>query len=354
MTSRRANAHGTGPSLEAVLLTRLGLPPSASAQDVEAAHDAIVEFLAEAPLDLRAWTQAQVDAADEAYALLSDPTIDRGGAGAAPIEAPVEPRAIAPRPASRPVKPGTTATPPAAPARRRVALRRVAIGAAVVVGVVAIAVGGYNLNGGPGVPGVNGSPAPEAAASGAVDPAQVSALMEKIQQNPRDVASLQALADLYYQAGDWESSRTFLQKIVAIDARNVVALLALGATDYNLNDAAAAEQQWRAVLALDENNVDAHYYLGFMYLTQEPPDTANARAEWDKVIAIAPDSEIAKSVSQHLASLSASPGPNGAGPSGSPAARPAGSPSASPAPSAAPSTAPSPAASPATSPGSGN
>jgi cytochrome c-type biogenesis protein CcmH/NrfG len=318
MTSRGASARPTGSSLEAVLLARLGLPASASTQDVETAHEAIVEFLSAAPDDLRTWTRAQVEAVDQAYALLSDPTIDHSQVAAAPVAAPaVEPGTIASRPAAKSAHRATAATTPASPARTRRGLRRVAIGAAAVIGIVAVAVAGYNLNGGPGVPGMNGSPAPEAAASGGADPAQVAALMGKIQQDPRDTESLPALADLYYQAGDWETSRTFLQKIVEIDATDVVALLALGATDYNLNDTAAAEQQWRAVLAIDENNVDAHYYLGFMYLTQEPPDMANMKAEWDKVMAIAPDSEIAQSVSQHLAGLAASPGPSGPAPSGS-------------------------------------
>ena len=338
MTSRQTHSpRANDTTLEAVLLARLGLSTSASAQEVEAAHDAIVEFLASAPPDLRSWTRAQVDSADEAYALLSDPTVDRS----ARIETPSEPTARAAAPAPAPVDSaasrGSAGSLPAPQAHR--GLRRLAIGAAAVVGIVAIAIIVFNFNGGTGVPGVNGSPAPEAAASSGVDPAQVAPLMEKIQQNPKDVASLQALADLYYQGGDYATSRTFLQKIIALDAKNLVALLALGATEYNLGDATAAEKQWRAVLSLDDNNVDAHYYLGFMYLTQEPPDMANVRLEWDKVVAIAPDSDIAKSVSQHLASLTSSPAPSGT--TGAPAASPGGAaspPLASPSPGASPAS----------------
>jgi hypothetical protein len=76
-----------------------------------------------------------------------------------------------------------------------------------------------------------------------------------------------------------------------------------------------------------------------MYLSQTPPDMANVKAEWTKVIEIAPNSDVAKTVQQHLDSFaSAAPGssaspaaPAGsASPAASPAASPTDSPSASP------------------------
>ena len=319
MAARKASGiEAAGGPIEAAVLARLGLPPSASAQDVESAHDSITDFLSGAPPDIRPWALAQINAADEAYALLSDPTMDRSVL-ATPSSLPTVPAGTAPAPAPAQNAHPAAVAPTIRSERRR--LRRLAGGALAIIGVAVVAVAGYNLNGGTGVPPVNGSPAPEAAASSGVDPALVTPLMEKVQQDPKDIASLQALADLYYQAGDFATSRTFLRKVVEIDARNVVGQLALGATEYNLGDAAAAEQSWRAVLDIDKNNVDAHYYLGFMYLTREPPDMAQVKAEWDQVVAIAPDSDVARSVSQHLASLAASPGPEPA-PSGAPTSVP--------------------------------
>jgi cytochrome c-type biogenesis protein CcmH/NrfG len=172
-----------------------------------------------------------------------------------------------------------------------------------------------------------------------VDQAQVAALMKKISENPNDVATLQQLGDLYFQTGDYETAGGWMEKILGVEPRNVTARLALGAALFNSGKAADAEKQWRQVLEIDAKNVEAHYDLGFMYLSQDPPDMAKVKAEWNEVIAIAPDSAIAKTVATHLKSLDASPAPSGA----------AGSPGASGAPSsAAPSTAaPSAAASPA-------
>ncbi len=326
------------PAAEAVereLLGRLGLRADASSQDVESAHDQLIEYLEEAPADLRPWAQREITRVDEAYALLSDPTIDRSAlAGAVVATAAPVPATPAARVAAMK---GQSAARPTAVTGNGLT-RRVAIGAAAIVGVVAIALAGYNMNGGTGVPPITGTPAPEAAASPGVDTAQVAALMKKIQADPRDIVSLQSLADLYYQASDFKTAGTFLAKILAVDSKNLTALLALGAVQFNQGNSADAERQWRAVLAIDAKNIEAHYDLGFMYLSKNPPDVANVKLEWGEVIAIDPNSAVAKTVATHLKSLDASPAPGGAAPaSGAPTG------SATPAsPTAPPNAAPSP------------
>lgn len=338
MTIRtKATAQGTAPAVERELLARLGLPAGASSQEVETAHDDLVDYLEKAPTDLRAWSQREIAAIDEAYAILSDPTIDRAaiasvGAGAALAGLAAAPAVVAGVAPMGDVTARSASARPASTSQARL-LKRVAIAAAALVGVVAILLVGYNLNGGTGVPPINGSPAPEASAAAQADPAAVAALMQKITANPQDIVSLQALADLYYQVSDFKTAATFLDKIVAIDPKNLTALLALGAADFNQGDSVSAEKQWRAALAIDANNVEAHYDLGFMYLSESPPDVANVKLEWGKVIAIDPNSDVAKTVATHLASLEGSPAPSGAVPASGAPATPA--PSASPAPSPA-------------------
>ncbi len=85
-------------------------------------------------------------------------------------------------------------------------------------------------------------------------------------------------------------------------------------------------------LAIDATNVEAHYDLGFMYLSKNPPDVANVKLEWGEVIAIDPNSDLAKTVATHLKSLDASPAPSGAAPA-SAAPTSSASPAASPSPS---------------------
>jgi tetratricopeptide (TPR) repeat protein len=311
-------------SVEATLLARLGLPAGASAQDVEAAHDGLIDFLESTPNDLRGWSRQQIGMIDEAFAILSDPTIDRSAMGGeAIVETAFEP---APVPA---VKRESPMRPAATTGKRRT--RRMAVGAAAIVGVIAIAIAGFNLNGGTGIPPLNGTPDPAAAASPAIDTVKVAELMQKIQADPNDTVSLQSLADIYYLASDFKTAGGFLEKVVTIEPKNVTARLALGAALFNLGDSAGAKEQWQQVLALEPNNLEAHYDLGFMYLSASPPDIANVRLEWNKVIAIDPNSDVAKTVATHLATLEASPAP---GASGAPAsAAPSAGPATSPAPS---------------------
>ncbi len=193
---------------------------SASSQDVETAHDGLVDFLEGAPTDLRCLGPAP----DRRHRRGVRPAVrsdDR------PVRSD-EPRAIAAAPDRGPCQPPTRtlghgrrafpgpASGNAEPSQSRrpgrpvpSATRRLLIGAgAHVVGVVAIAIAVFNLNGGTGVPPINGSPAPEAAASPGVDPAQVGdAHGRRSRPNPKDVASLQALADLYYQRDDYDDRR---------------------------------------------------------------------------------------------------------------------------------------------------
>ena len=43
-----------------------------------------------------------------------------------------------------------------------------------------------------------------------------------------------------------------------------------------------------------------HYDLGYVYLSQKPADMAKMTAEWNKVVAIDPNSDMAKTVASHL------------------------------------------------------
>ena len=217
---------------------------------------------------------------------------------------------------------------------RGMMLRRLGI-ATVALGSIAIAVLVYNL-GAPVVPAFTGSPAPESSAAATVDQAKVSALMQKLAADPKNVDTLQQLGDLYYLAGDYASAATWMDKILAIDPKNVTGLLALGAADFNIGKLTEAETAWRQVLALDPKNIEAHYDLGFMFLSKNPPDLANVRAEWNQVIAIAPDSDVAKTVATHLQSLDGSPAPS-AGSSAGPAVSTSPGGAATPVPSIAPS-----------------
>jgi tetratricopeptide (TPR) repeat protein len=212
-----------------------------------------------------------------------------------------------------------------------------------VVALAGVLIGAYVVYASdlPSVPGLSGTPAPETQQQ-TLDTARVAELMQTIQANPSDIAALQELADLYFTARDYGVAAEWEQKILDIDEGNVTAHLAFGAAQYNLGNSADAESHWRRVIELNPTDVnalvEAHYDLGFMYFSANPPDIDKTIAEWQQVIDLAPGSDIAQTVSTHLDTLeqweaSSSPSASGsASASGSPAASP--TPAPSPRPSA--------------------
>ena len=151
------------------------------------------------------------------------------------------------------------------------------------------------------------NPVTPAASAPANAQGQIVWVTEQLQANPTDVALLQHQGDLYYQMGDYGFAAAAMEKIIAIDPTNVKARLALAAGMFNLGKMTEAEVQWRRVLVLDPDNLEAHYDLGFMYLNQVPPDLAKVKAEWGEVLRIAPDSDVAQSISEQMERLNAAP-----------------------------------------------
>lgn len=206
--------------------------------------------------------------------------------------------------------------------------KKIVIGGVGIAAVVAIAFGANAIvNGTPAgaTPG-NGGVAQAGATPPAIDEAKVADLMAKFQADPKDVVTILALADEFYAGGDYESSATWLDKLLALDPEDIQALLARGAVYFNLNDLANAETTWKRVATLEPDNVEVHYDLGFLYLNQAEPDWTGVQAEWNKVIELDPSSQLAQTVRSHLDSLAkasmvpGSPVDASAAPSASPAA----------------------------------
>jgi len=187
------------------------------------------------------------------------------------------------------------------------------VGAIVAVG--ALVIGAYVMGhqSGTAVPGFSGSPTTSSPSPSAspVDQAQVASLMQKITSNPKDYTSLLALGDIYFNAGDFKNATTFYSKATEADSTKDAAWVAYGASAYNTGDDKTALSAWQKAVALNPNNAEAHYGLGFLYLSEKPPQEAKAKAEWLEVVRIDPKSDLAKTVQQHLASLAtASPSPS--------------------------------------------
>ena len=281
------------------LLGRLGLRDDASDQDVETAHNGLVEFLELAPHEVQSWATARTTDVDEAFALLSGPEQDL----IAPATQSVATAGVGLDETPKP--PAGAPTAPAASTSRKLQRNQI-VWAIVPLLVVAIVLAVYYMGKGSKVPGISGAPTNQTSATAApgapapVDKVKVGALMKKISANPTDIASLQGLGDAYFAAADYKNASAWEQKVLAIDPKNQVALLALGAGQFNLGNSVEAKKQWLIAAGLYPNVAEVHYDLGFLYFSQTPPDKVNMTIEWNKVIAIDPNSNIAKTVATHL------------------------------------------------------
>ncbi len=397
MTSRMLRPTGRAAE-EAELLAQLGLPASASPEDVDQLHQAVSDFLAAAPAEIRGWAHAQVAALDSAYISLTDPVGLEGSALKSPASPPtVVPGGPATPPARRGPAPEAAASaeipaealedveiegepsvedlaalyamvtpsahddmkpdtrrPKAAPLRQEARpmpaaaiaatappaggniWKRIVLGSVGIVVVVGIAFGANMVVNG-GAKAVPEASVAADASSGApvVDMAKVGTLMQKLQADPEDVDTLLALGTEFYAGGDMATAGSWFDKVLAINPKHIDALLARGATYFNDGDLANAEATWQKVVVIEPDNVEVHYDLGFLYLNQTTPNWAGVQQEWNKVVALDPESDLAKTVKSHLESLAAasmlpaaSPGASAA-PAASPAASSAASPAAS-------------------------
>jgi tetratricopeptide (TPR) repeat protein len=325
--------------MRAELLTRLGLPANAGPGHIEAAYRSAVSLLERLPVEHQDWADGQRAELAAIRSLLLDSTpiastpiaSTPAAAVRAPSTAPstAHSTALSTAPSTAPsiapsiahsavpLAEAQTDTPVAAAAPKKSRGRLIAVGAVALVLIIGGAIG-FNVMHAAAVPGITGTPTNTAnpSASPTLDMAQVAALMQKITTNPKDTSSLLGLAGLYFQAGDYANSIHFGQEAVAVAPNNDTAWTALGAAQFNQGKNSDAKVSWQKAVALNPKNAEAHYDLGFYYLSGASPNLTMVRAEWGKVIAINPNSDIAKTVKTHLASLSsaaATPSPTTSG-----------------------------------------
>ncbi len=300
---------------ELTYFSLLGINESTSQEELEARYRELAEFLTSPalPAHLRDWATTQAALVDEAYAVLADPerraAVDRGREQAA--------KEVAPAPARRRAKAesgaeGKAATRAAAGPRseasrtdaalRGVRAHPVAVGA--VVGVVALAaIVLFQV----GLPGDGGAEqAPPAQQTGdlvPLDQARVAELLAAVEEDPENMEALFELGESYFLAGEWQSAIDWFTKLVALDTKNVHALTDIGTANYNLGFPQEAKASWLKALDIDANDPQVHYNLGFLYANAEPQDLAAAMREWQTVMELAPDSDLARTVQVHLEGL---------------------------------------------------
>lgn len=133
-----------------------------------------------------------------------------------------------------------------------------------------------------------------------LDTKRVAELEERLDKNEKDVDALRELGKLRQDAGQWQEANDCWEKLLAIDPNDVDALLSSGVYRFNTGDIAGAEERWTRVTEVAPDKPEGYYNLGFVHMAKKPADTAKAKAAWQKLREVAPDSELAKTAAQHI------------------------------------------------------
>jgi len=302
----------------------LGISEDASQEELEARYRELADYLAspDLPAGLREWARSQAALVDEAYAVLAD--AEQRAAVRKPQERAQAPVAGAAPPAKRatPVRPpkGQAVEEPAPPAGRFARLLpRLRAQPVIIVGAAIglIALGAVVFFGTDLLRGGDAEEAPPAAQAGdliPLDEERVAELTAAAAEDPNSVEVLFELGEAYFLAGEWQAAIDWFTKLVAIEPNNVHALTDIGTSNYNLGFTEEAKTIWLSAVEVDFNDPQLHYNLGFLYANAEPQDLPAARREWQTVLDLAPDSDLAQTVKVHLEGLAeaapeASPAP---------------------------------------------
>ncbi|MDU0967514.1 MAG: tetratricopeptide repeat protein [Actinomycetaceae bacterium] len=131
--------------------------------------------------------------------------------------------------------------------------------------------------------------------------------------NHPDVAASQTMpseAETTMSASERAEKVATLKRAIDKDPQDEKSRLELGVVLFEGDDLAGAKEQWDKVLEIDPNNAEVYFNLGFWYLSQDPPNKAEANKAWDRVLALEPQSEMAQIIQMHRGQASISPGPS--------------------------------------------
>lgn len=175
------------------------------------------------------------------------------------------------------------------------------VGLAVVL--IAFTVILLRPQGGPAIPAGAASgqnvPASQGAAGGQSqpDPAlmkRIGELQEKVQQDSQDVKSMYELAALYFEFQQYPLAADLYNRVLDIEPKNVDARVQLGKAYFFQGMSSTAIREFRKAVADDPKKADPHYQLALALSHSSPPDIDAAVTEWNEVIKLAPDTDIAK------------------------------------------------------------
>ncbi|HEX9723052.1 MAG TPA: tetratricopeptide repeat protein [Vicinamibacteria bacterium] len=169
--------------------------------------------------------------------------------------------------------------------------------------------GGFSSLAGPagalgpsGMGGATSQPAQQAMSRRVLDPQEVAALQNMIQQNPDDNESRVRLGNLYLESGHDDQAVPLFHEVLDRESGNNHARLHLAQTLANLGRLDEAVAEYDTVLANEPGNPQALLGLGRVRLYAQQDITAGLEA-WEELMRVAPNSREAESIRDELEAL---------------------------------------------------
>lgn len=126
----------------------------------------------------------------------------------------------------------------------------------------------------------------------------IEAVQRILTDDPDNVQALQLIADLLSREGRAEEAQEYLDRIPEDQALPADMLLNQGIRFYNEGKMDRALENFDRVIQQDPSLADAYYYRGLVYLGKG--ENASARADLEKHLELAPDSQYAAEVKEFL------------------------------------------------------
>lgn len=130
--------------------------------------------------------------------------------------------------------------------------------------------------------------------------AKVAEWKKQAQTEPTNAEPLRNLTTEYGRVKQFGEAAVWQRKLVDLNPADADQRLILGVALYNDGKLDAAEAEWLQVARQTPTSPDPWYNLGFLYLSQDPPNDAKAEDAWRKVLSLAPNTDLAAAVTKHL------------------------------------------------------
>jgi len=167
---------------------------------------------------------------------------------------------------------------------------------------VSQAPGGASLSTGPETLGSSGEAATAPTSRRVLDPQEVAALENMIQQNPDDSQLRIRLGNLYLEAGHEDQAIPLFREALAGNPADSHARSHLAQSLANVGRIDEAIAEYQTLLANEPGNPQALLGLGRVRLyTQQ--DIRSGMEAWEELVRVAPDSREAQSISDELEAL---------------------------------------------------